>query len=36
LGAGTSPSGKRTERSNLRVETLISIWFMVHFPAAVS
>src|ERR1700737_1110340 len=26
--AGTSPSGKRTERSNLRVETLISIWFM--------
>src|ERR1700720_4485088 len=30
LGAGTSPSGKRTERSNLRGETLISIWFMAH------
>ena len=26
IGAGTSPSGSRTERANLRVETLISIW----------
>src|ERR1700719_3155490 len=33
LGAGTSPSGKRTERLNLRVETLISIWFMAHLPS---
>src|SRR5208283_1696600 len=33
LGAGTSPSGKRIERSNLRVETLISIWFMAHLPS---
>jgi hypothetical protein len=29
-GAGTSPSGSRTERATLRVETLISIWFMAH------
>src|ERR1700674_4229141 len=33
LGAGPSPSGKRTERLNLRVETLISIWFMAHLPS---
>src|SRR5450756_865783 len=33
LGAGTSPSGKRIERSNFRVETLISIWFMAHLPS---
>jgi hypothetical protein len=31
--AGTSPSGSRTERANLRVETLISIWFMAHLPS---
>jgi hypothetical protein len=31
-GAETSPSGNRTERANLRVETLISIWFMAHLP----
>jgi hypothetical protein len=30
LDTGTSPSGNRTERSNLRVETVISIWFMAH------
>ena len=30
IGAGTSPSGSRTERANLRVETLISIWFMAR------
>src|SRR5208337_465538 len=33
LGAGTSPSGKRIERRNLRVETLISIWFIAHLPS---
>ena len=33
LGAGTSPSGKRIERWNLRVETLISIWFTAHLPS---
>jgi hypothetical protein len=32
-GAGTSPSGSRTERPNLRVETLISIRFMAHLPS---
>ena len=32
-GAGTSPSGNRTERANLRVETLISIWFIAHLPS---
>src|SRR3974377_1298743 len=32
IDAGTSPSGNRTERANLRVETLISIWFMAHLP----
>src|SRR5829696_5182 len=31
--AGTSPSGSRTERANLRVETLISIWFIAHLPS---
>src|SRR5450759_3480917 len=31
--AGTSPSGKRTERLNRRVETLISIWFIAHLPS---
>ena len=31
--AGTSPSGNRTERSNRRVETLISIWFIAHLPS---
>src|SRR5439155_4957618 len=33
LAAGTSPSGKRTERPNLRVETLISIWFIAQLPS---
>src|SRR3984893_12534260 len=33
LGAGTSPSGKRTERSTLRAEALISIWFMAPCPS---
>src|SRR4029077_19286712 len=33
ISAGTSPSGSRTERANLRVETLISIWFMAHLPS---
>src|SRR5882724_2851839 len=33
LGAGTSPSRKRIERLNLRVETLISIWFIAHLPS---
>src|SRR5664279_5391893 len=32
-GAGTSPSGRRTARPNLRVETLISIRFMAHLPS---
>ena len=32
-GAGTSPSGNRTERPNLRVETLISIRFIAHLPS---
>ena len=32
-GPGTSPSGNRTDRANLRVATLISIWFMDHFPS---
>src|SRR5437016_29693 len=32
-GPGTSPSGNRTDRANLRVATLISIWFMAHFPS---
>src|SRR6516164_7463394 len=36
IGAGTSPSGSRTERANLRVETLISIWFMAHLPSQFS
>src|SRR3974390_1333871 len=31
-GAGTSPSGSRTDRANLRVATLISIWFTAHLP----
>src|SRR6266540_6082100 len=35
-GAGTSPSGSRTERANLRVETLISIWFIAHLPSQFS
>src|SRR5262249_10671470 len=35
-GPGTSPSGNRTDRANLRVATLISIWFMVHFPSQFS
>src|SRR4051794_21312127 len=29
----TSPPGSRTERRNLRVETLISIWFIAHWPS---
>ena len=33
IGAGMSPSGNRTERANLRVETLISIWFLAHLPS---
>src|SRR5262249_3093000 len=32
-GPGTSPSGNRTDRANLRVATLISIWFIAHFPS---
>src|SRR5437763_3890564 len=32
-GPGASPSGNRTDRANLRVATLISIWFMAHFPS---
>ena len=32
-GAGTSPSGRRTARPNLRVETLISIRFIAHRPS---
>src|SRR5207248_10450910 len=32
-GAGTSPSGNRTDRANLRVATLINIWFMAHLPS---
>src|SRR6516225_6611945 len=32
-GAGTSPSGSRTDRANLRVATLISIWFTAHLPS---
>ena len=32
-GAGTSPAGNRTDRANLRVATLISIWFMAHLPS---
>ena len=31
--AGTSPAGNRTDRANLRVATLISIWFMAHLPS---
>jgi hypothetical protein len=34
--ARTSPSGNRTERPNLRVETLMSIWFMAHLPSQFS
>ena len=33
FGAGTPPSGKRIDRWNLRVETLISIWFIAHLPS---
>jgi hypothetical protein len=33
VGAGTSPSGNRTDRANLRVATLISIWLMAHLPS---
>jgi len=29
----TSPSGRRTERRNRRVETLISIWFIAQRPS---
>src|SRR5271154_2400944 len=32
-GAGTSPSGNRTERLKRRVETLISIGFIAHLPS---
>src|SRR6266545_2416455 len=31
--AGTSPSGNRTARWNLRVDTLISIRFIAHWPS---
>jgi hypothetical protein len=31
--AGTSPSGNRTERLKRRVEKLISIWFIAHWPS---
>src|SRR5438445_9577374 len=33
LAAGTSPSGRRMARPNLRVETLISIRFSAHLPS---
>ena len=33
MDAGTSPSGRRTARPNLRVETLISIRFIAHRPS---
>ena len=29
----TSPPGSRTERRNLQVEMLISIWFIAHWPS---
>src|ERR1700730_16760303 len=32
-GDATSPSGSRTERLNLRVDTLISIWIIAHLPS---
>ena len=32
-GAGTSPSGNRTERLKRRVETLIIIRFIAHLPS---
>ena len=32
-GAGTSPSGNRTARRNLRVDTLINIRFIAHRPS---
>ena len=32
-GAGTPPSGNRTARLNLRVDTLISIRFIAHWPS---
>src|SRR6516162_6489624 len=32
-GAGISPSGSRTARRNFRVETLMSIRFIAHFPS---
>jgi hypothetical protein len=31
--AGTSPTGSRTARPNLRVDTLISMRFMAHCPS---
>src|SRR3954452_4209434 len=33
LAEVTSPSGRRTERRNRRVKTLISIWFIAHRPS---
>src|SRR3954447_18101439 len=33
LAEVTSPSGRRIERRNRRVETLISIWFIAHRPS---
>src|SRR5271165_6824000 len=33
LGAPISPSGRRTARPNLRVETLMSIRFIAHLPS---
>ena len=33
LVAHQGAPGSRTERANLRVETLISIWFMARFPS---
>src|SRR3954447_21694602 len=32
----TSPSGRRTEGRNRRVETLMSIWFIAHWPSQFS
>src|SRR6266496_4297787 len=32
-GTETTPSGSRTDRANLRVATLINIWFMAHLPS---
>jgi len=33
FAAGTPPTGSRTARPNLRIETLISIRFIAHWPS---